>query len=429
MSRRRRQDYAGCYIEPTKNRKLRLRWRQIGADGHPEQRSRVTGLQDNDENRRRLEPLRHVIGKVVDMGKDPLPYLIEHLPAPAVVESSDALVQTVRDYFKDWYAASVPHVRPALERDYRRHFENFILPELGDLDIAELRPRDVRMLQAKLLSQVSEKTGKPLSVKYVRNIILGSLAAMVSQAKADELLDRDPFAGLKWSRWDHPEADPLDADERDAVLKWFYEKKFGFHPGRGGTSNRLRPHPHYHAYLHFCFWHGARPSEASGLVWQHVDLKRGVVYVRKSFHMGEYGAPKTRPARRTIELHPATIELLHALQPLKVTPDMPVFTSTTGTPIEPKVLSRHWYDALRALGIRQRGLYVTKDTFVTLTLKRAEDDGRGQDVIPWLVQQTGVAYETLRKHYARWIPRTPEQSRERYAWLDPTVRRNPRTAA
>jgi integrase len=93
------------------------------------------------------------------------------------------------------------------------------------------------------------------------------------------------------------------------------------------------------------------------------------------------GAPKTASAERWVELFPETIRLLRELQPLHVTPDLPVFTTTTGTPIEPKTFSRHWYDCLRAPGIRQRGLYATKDTFVTTALEAGVK-------IAWL-EQTG----------------------------------------
>jgi hypothetical protein len=83
----------------------------------------------------------------------------------------------------------------------------------------------------------------------------------------------------------------------------------------------------------------------------------------------EYGAPKTESADRWLELFPETVRLLRELQPLQVTPGQPVFTTTTGTPIEPKTFSAHWYGCLRALGIRQHGLYATKDTFVRTALE------------------------------------------------------------
>ena len=92
-------------------------------------------------------------------------------------------------------------------------------------------------------------------------------------------------------------------------------------------------------------------------------------------------------------------------------------------------LRRPWRECLAALRIRHRGLYAMKDTFVTLTLMKAEDEGRGEDIVPWLVRQTGVAYQTLKKHYAKYWPRTPERTRERYAWLDGTLRRPERGVA
>ena len=69
-------------------------------------------------------------------------------------------------------------------------------------------------------------------------------------------------------------------------------------------------------------------------------------------------------------------------------------------PIEPKHFSVKWNEGLRALGLRQRGLYSTKHIFVTLTLATARED-----VTMWVVKQTGVAYETLRQHYEAWLPK------------------------
>ena len=65
-----------------------------------------------------------------------------------------------------------------------------------------------------------------------------------------------------------------------------------------------------------------------------------------------------------------------------------MFTTTEGKPIEPKAFaSRYSYRCLRALGIRVRGIYTTKDTFVTTALRSGVK-------IAWLEQQTGVAYAT-----------------------------------
>jgi integrase len=420
MSRRRkRQSYAGCAVQHHREG-LRLRYRIELPDGRTVQRSCSTGLADTAENRATLDPLAKLVGKLIDNGKDPAPYLKEHLgQADPATPPLPPLGPTVETYFREWYAEREKwpkkKMKPARLRDYRRHIEAHVLPSLGDQLLADIRPKDVRGLQAELLARVSPKTGKVLTEKYVKNILCGSFQAMVRQARTDDFVLRDLFEGLEWTDYDPPEPDPCDADERDRILEHFRTKRFGFHPGRTPDDSKgMRPHPHFHAYLHMLFWHGCRPSEASGFRWPHIDLKRAVAHVRESYHMGNRGKPKTLAARRTIQLHPETVTLLRALQPLRVRPDMPVFLSTTGTPIEPKTFSEHWYDALRILGIRQRGLYATKDTFVTLALSK-----KREDVMLWLVQQTGVAYETLRKHYFKSLP-TPDAGMWRH--LDPRLR-------
>src|SRR5262249_7776439 len=67
-----------------------------------------------------------------------------------------------------------------------------------------------------------------------------------------------------------------------------------------------------------------------------------------------------------------------------------------------------------ALGIRVRGIYATKDTFVTTALQAGVK-------VAWLEAQTGVAYATLKRHYGRWITPEGASELERFAPLDPTL--------
>ncbi|MBI3767601.1 MAG: hypothetical protein HY271_03780 [Deltaproteobacteria bacterium] len=90
------------------------------------------------------------------------------------------------------------------------------------------------------------------------------------------------------------------------------------------------------------------------------------------------------------------------------------FTSTTGAPIEPKAFSEHWYDCLRALGLRVRGLYCTNDTYVSLALQTVRD--------PWWVEkETGVTLATLKAHYAKWMPDDDRTELHRLTSIDPSL--------
>lgn len=395
MSKKRRAAYVGCFVQ-VRNGTLWLRYRWQGRE-----RCVRTRLTDAPENRETLAPLTRLVGAAIGAGKDPTPILTETLGvahAGSTTPTSAPTGPTVAAYYRDWYAERKGQVRKAQARKYRQHMEDFVLPALGSIPLAAIRTRDVRGLQADLLGRVSEKTGKPFSVKTVKNILAGSFAAMLRQARSDELLAGDPIAGLEWARWNVPDADPFDEDERDAIIAWFKAARYADHAGPKNDPRRVRPHPPYHAYVHFLFWHGVRPSEASGLRWKHVDLRKRTANIRESYHEGRYEPPKTKAARRTIELHPEAVRLLRVLQPAHVTPDAPVFTSLAGTPVEPKTFSEHWYDCLRALKLRVRGLYCTKDSFVTVSFQRMPDN------VLWVERMTGVAYATLRKHYAAWLP-------------------------
>src|SRR5262245_58718337 len=287
MSKRRRQRSSGCSFENHAGR-LRLRFRIPGQAGH---RARATGLPDMPGNRQRLERLRVLVGAVIRAGQDPSPVLDAHFsPRPRVAVSPpapDAVSgPTVAAYYERWIAEQAPVVRRAQARDYRRHVVTHVLPSIGQMSLAALRPSDIRGLQAELLT-------RGLSVKYVKNILSGSFRAMLAQAQVDELLTRDCFVRLKWPKAKRPEPDPLTADERSRVLAWFASHRFGFHPGRGTMEVRRYLHPAYSVYVHTLCWTGMRPSEASGLQWGDVDLRDGRVHVQRSRHLYEYGAPKT----------------------------------------------------------------------------------------------------------------------------------------
>ena len=436
--KKRRKDYGGCSVEPSEGR-LRLRLRVRDADGRERHAARAIGS-DTPGNRIAAHRLAETVRALLRAGRTlaELDPILETLTGPPEASEQGGVatpplpaIVTVRAYYKTWIARIVEQagVRPALLRDYRRHGGSFLDTSVGDVDspslfgdlpLTALRPKDIHDLVRKLLARPRmpqpgrQPVAGPISVKYVRNIVNGTLRAMIRSAMIDDLVTRDLFVGLTWPTWHQPEADPFTVAEVRRILDYLRTKAYGFAPLPGSLGIRRLPHPAFHAYAHTLFWTGLRPSEASGLQWQDVDLARRLLHVRRSYHSHAYGEPKTKSARRTVELLPETVRILRALQPLHVAPDMPVFTSTTGAPIEPKAFSEHWYDCLRALGLRVRGLYCTKDTYVSLALQTVRD--------PWWVEkQTGVALATLKAHYAKWMPDDERTELHRLASVDPSL--------
>ena len=425
MSKVPRPPCASCWIEQTpRDSRLRLRWRHGGTKC-----SYGTNLEDTPATRAQLEALRQVVAGLLARGTDPRPLLDQHRAARAARPAAAApTVCTLRAYYAQWIADQVPpRVRRAQARDYGQHFTGYILPILGDVPLADLKQSDVVGLETELLTTGRPRQSGaprprrgtpsqhlPLSAKTVKNIIGASLRAMLRQARADEVLGRDVFAGYEWPKGQTPKADPFTPEERGRLLAWFLAKTFRVHAGPGTSQTVARRHPAYHAFVHSLFWTGVRPSEASGLQWGDVDLERARAQVQRSRHLGAYAAPKTGRAERSVELFPEVVRLLRALQPLHVTPETPVFTHTRGGPIEPNSFLPHWYAAQRACGIRVRGLYSTKDTFVTTALTAGVK-------IAWLEEQTGVAYATLKRHYGNWMPLDEAGELQRFAALEPSL--------
>jgi len=401
---KRRRKHIGCSVV-ARNGRLRLRFRWQG-----KRYARVTALSDTPQNRAQLEKLANLIAATIAAGRNPLTLFEQPVPGtPARTAST-----TVRDYFQRWIEDKVPPiVRKAQARDYRKHIENYVLAELGNVPIAELAARDILGLRAQLLQ-------RGLSLKYVKNIIAGSFKAMIRDAREiDQLLNHDPFVGVRWPRIGVPGPDPFSADERNRILFWFRTKRFGFHSGMSKDGPRLRVHPPFYAYVHALFWTGMRPSEASGLQWGDVDLVAGIARIVRSRHMGEDSATKTGPAARTVELMPETVRLLREMQPLHVAPDAYVFTNMASCPIEPDAFLKRWYSCLRVLGIRMRGLYSMKDTYVSTALTCGVNPA-------WLEAQTGVRYDTLKRHYGKWLRSEGADQLKKLAGLDPQLDpRNP----
>ena len=414
MSNKQQRALRRCSVE-SHDGWLRLRFRALGPDGQRQQVARATGKRDTPENHHAVRRLADLVGAALaaDRTLQEIDAILGHAPGQAqqaavpVAGPGKRTAMTVGEQVEGWLATQEPVVRKAQLRDYRRHLRRYVVPLIGHVVLENLQPSDTRAVQAELLS-------RGLSVKYVRNILAGSWRAFLRDAAEDGIVAFGVYPRLKWPEWDFPEADPFTGEERQAIVEWFRTHCFRCRAPGTAQGYEPRPFPSYYVFVHLLFWSGLRPSEAAGLHHGDLDLAAGRLYVRRSRHMWQDNRPKTRSARRTVELFPETVRLLQVLRPLHVQAETPVFTNINGASIEPNSFLAPWYRCLRALGLRQRGLYCTKDTFVTTALHAGAKPG-------WLEQQTGVRYETLRRHYARWMAGEVESELERFAAFDPTL--------
>ena len=219
-----------------------------------------------------------------------------------------------------------------------------------------------------------------LSLKSCRNIIDGTFRAMMRDARRHGIGDKDHFASLQWPRMTLPKPDPFTAEERDVIVEHFREKQ-----------------PRYYAFVATLFWTGMRTSEAVALGWSDVDLKKGIIAIRRSRYFGADNPTKTVASEREIRIGGRMIALLRAHRPLNATESDYVFQNIQGKPIkQDKWRKKYWYRALRACEIPPRKFYATRHTFLSVALSNGVN-------IKFLAEYCGTSVEMIEKHYGRYI--------------------------
>jgi integrase len=257
-----------------------------------------------------------------------------------------------------------------------------ILPAFGDLPLRDLEPALLEDLKTHMTNPAAEG-GKGLKVKTARDVIDGVFRAVYRDArKVDRLVQDDPFAALDWPKRTDAKPDPFTAEERNRVCEFFADR------------NR-----HYHPFVFTLFWTGLRTAEAVGLRRGDLDLRRGILEVRRSRTMGEDNPPKTERSKRTLTLMPSVALVLRTMPaPLHATDDAFVFTTMAGTPIDQeRFVEKHWHRALRGTGVRPRKFYATRHTFISQAVSTPGIN------LKWLADYCGTSIEMIERHYGRYM--------------------------
>jgi integrase len=352
-----------------------------------------TGLKDTPENRHLVEATAVLIGREIKKGMfDYLKWFPDGNRAEQF-RPKEKPPKTIGEYYRGWIVRKTPPViRPGLERDYRDHFRIYVLPKFENTVIGDLTPALLEAFRSYLLQEYEARTPtKRLSLKSVKNIMDGSFRAMIRDARTvDYLIEKDPFEAIVWPRKPLSKPDPFEEEERDSIVAYFRQKVSFYYP-----------------LVYTLFFTGMRPSEALGLSWGDVDLRRGEISISKSRYLGQESGTKTEGSERVIKLLPSVVDVLKVIKPLHFTEDTPVFLNHDGEPINFHTWrAKIWYRTLRAKEIRVRKPYTMRHTFISVGLTNGVK-------IKWLAEYCGTSVAMIEKHYGKYLGGDSEEQLSR----------------
>lgn len=287
---------------------------------------------------------------------------------PEKLDVAEYLARWLRDYAK-------PNVAATTYEAYARICTRHIIPHIGTLPLAKVRPLHVQALYAKLAEPQPEPEAKPeetnakdaapdprvlsgLTILHVHRV----LSQAFKQAMRWQLVAVNPCTAVDPPRYVRKEMQTLTQAQTAELLE-----------GVRGTR--------YYAPLVVAVTTGVRRGELLGLRWQDIDLEAGKLAVRQTIEQTSAGLsfkpPKTPKSRRNLSLATVTIDALKQHRKEQAAQRLEqgntyhdnglVFPMPDGRPWTPSLFSRMFHHHAHRLGFTCR-LHDLRHTHATQLL-------------------------------------------------------------
>ena len=264
--------------------------------------------------------------------------------------------QTVRQFLSGWLEDVVkPSKAPKTVATYADIVRLHLAPGIGHHQLSRLTPQHV----AALLKAKQDAGLSPRMVHHIRAVLRTAL----NQAIRWGLLARNAAALVEPPRQVRREVVPLTASEAREVLV-------------AADGDRLS------ALFRLALMLGLRQGEVLGLAWKDVDFDRRTLKVRRALQRID-GAlvlkeTKTDKSRRTLTLPASLVTALRAHRDRQAFDKAVagarwkdsdfIFTTTIGTPLDPRNVIRSWHRVQANHGLPRRNFHCTRHTAASLML-------------------------------------------------------------
>ncbi len=295
--------------------------------------------------------------------------IVEALHARQDTAGDDPTAITVAQFLDMWLERiAKPKIRAQTYRGYEVHVRLHLKPAIGKIPLDRLEPMHIQdLIDRKVKDGLAPKT-----VRYMH----GTLRTALNHAMRWNYLVRNPAAVVEGPRVRQQEIQPLTREEAQRFLAAI----------RGDRLEAL-----YTVALTM----GLRQGEALGLRWRDVDLELGNFRINNQLqrvnHKYELVEPKTARSRRSLAIPAKIVDSLRQHKNRQLDErrraglawhdtDL-VFARPNGYPLSGSVVTHHFQDLLKGMGLANRRFHDLRHSCATLLLAQGVSPRVVMDVL------------------------------------------------
>ncbi len=301
------------------------------------------------------------------------------IAAAKALGATEAGPPTLRRYAERWLKHR-PADGIATAADETSRMRTHVYPALGDMPLAELRPRHIRDFVRKLKQTKARRRKGMLAPRSIRNIY-GTLHRMLHDAQVDELIDANPCVLKKTELPGKTDSDPT----------WRAGAVFTREEAERLISDDGIPEDRRVVYG-ILLLAGVRFGEASALRWRHYDPSQeplGRLLVEGAYSVKKRKETSTKTENpRAVPVHPTLARVLaewklsgwERMVGRPPRADDLIVPSRLGVNRSVNQALKRLHTDLARMGLRARRTHDTRRSFISLCLA----DGARKDILRWV---------------------------------------------